>query len=82
MVPEENGHRKIGPRKLVPGKMVPRKLVPGKLRKEKSRCGRRASWCVCVCGMLRCDQSMKTQYSTANPKLENKTKTRKQKIVG
>ena len=26
---------------------------------------------VCVCGMLQCDQSMKTQDLTTNPKLEN-----------
>ena len=43
--------------------MGPRKMVSGKLRNEKSWGGRRASWCVCVCGMLGCDQSMKTQNS-------------------
>ena len=63
-----------------PGKIVRGKLVPGKLRNEKSWGRRRASWC--VCGMLGCDQSTKTQNSTTNPKLGNKPKTRKQKIVG
>ena len=62
--PQKNGPRKNGPRekwspeKWPPGKMVPGKLVPGKLRNEKSWGGRRAS--CCVCGMLECDQSMKT----------------------
>ena len=50
--------------------MVFGKMVPGKLRNEKSWGGRRASWC--VCGMLGCDQSMKTQNSETNPKHGNK----------
>ena len=96
MVPGKNGPRKNGPRekwfpekwppgkmvpgKLVPGKIVPGKLVLGKLRNRKSWGGGRASWC--VCGMLGCDQSMKTQNSRTNPKLGNETETRKQRIVG
>ena len=49
--------------------MNPGKIGTGKLRNEKSWGGR-------------CDQSTKTQSSTTNPKLGNKPKTRKQKIVG
>ena len=69
MVPGKMVLGKIVPGKMVPGKMVPRKMAPGKmvagkLRNEKSWGGRRASWC--VCGMLGCDQSMKTQNSTTN----------------
>ena len=78
MVPGKMVPGKMVPGKLVPGKMIPGKLVPGKLRNEKSRGGRRASWCVCV----ECDQSMKTQNSRTNPKLGKKPETRKQKIVG
>ena len=33
---------------------------------------------VCVCEMVRCDQSMRTGNSTTNPKLGNKPKTRQQ----
>ena len=53
---------KNGPRK----KMVPGKNGPGKVRNEKSWGERLALWCVCVCRILGCDQSMKTQNSTTN----------------
>ena len=76
MVPGKRVPRKNGRRE----KWSPRKTVPGELRNEKSWGGRRASWC--VCGMLGCDQSMKTQNSTTNPQLGNEPKTRKQNIVG
>ena len=70
---------KMIPAKMVPGKMVPEKMVPGnlvprKLKNEKSWGGRRASWSVCVCGMLGCDQSMKTQNSETKPKPETKNR--------
>ena len=64
------------PSKIVLRQKNPGKMVPEKLRNEKSWGGHRASWC--VCGMLGCDQSMKTQNSTqtqnseTNPKLGNK----------
>ena len=49
----------------------PRKIGPRETQKRKI-----AEWApsivVCVCEMLGCDQSMKTQNSTTNPKLENK----------
>ena len=71
---------KLVPRKSIPGKMVLGKLVPGKLRNEKSWGGHRASWC--VCGMFGCDQSMKIQNSTTNPKLGNKAKIGNKKSWG
>ena len=43
-------------------KNSPRKNDPGKLRNKKSWGERRASWC--MCGMLGCDHSIKTQNST------------------
>ena len=60
----KNGPRKIDHRKNGPRKIGPRKNCPGKLRNKKSWGKCRASWC--VCGMFRCDQSMKTQNSTTN----------------
>ena len=69
MVPEKWSPGRMVPGESVLGKMVSGKLVPGKLRNKKPWEERRASWC--VCGMLRCDQSMKTQNSETNPKLGN-----------
>ena len=87
MVPREKWSlEKWSSRKMVPGKMVPGKLLSGKLGTEKSwgvecwnvinlwkpkiRQETQNSWC--VCGIFRCDQSMKTQNSETNPKLGNK----------
>ena len=62
-VPRGKNTRKNGP-----WKNGPRKNGPGKLKNKKSWGERRASWCVCVCvcEMLGCDQSMKTQDLTTN----------------
>ena len=54
-------------------KNSPRKNDPGKLRNKKSWGERRASWCVWNVGMW-------SIYE--NPKVDNKPKTRKQRIVG
>ena len=77
MVPEKNDPQKNGPPgkmatgKMIPGKNGPRKIGPRETQKRKI-----VRWAssivVCVCGMLACNQSMKTQNSTTNPKLGNK----------
>ena len=85
MVPEkwssEKWSPKNGPRKNGPRKICPRKNGPRETQKRKN-VGWASNIVVCVCGMLGCDQSIKTQNSTTNPKLENKPKTRKHKVVG
>ena len=47
---------------MVPGKMVRERNGPRKIQKRKI-VGWASSIVVCVCGMLGCDQSIKTQNS-------------------
>ena len=54
---------------MVPGKTVPTKTVSE--NSESKNCGVSVEHRG-VCGMLGCDQSMKTRNSTTNPKLGNK----------
>ena len=59
------------PRKMVSGKMAPDKNGPRETQKRKI-VGWASSIVVCMCGMLGCDQSMKTQDSETNLKHGNK----------
>ena len=86
--PENWSPEKWSPENWSPEKWSPEKLSPENWSPENSEtkiCRVSVEYrgvCVCVCGMLGFDQSVKTQNSETNPKLDNKPKTHKQKIVG